>query len=451
MATEQNAYLVLNLRKGASEGEIKAAYIEMVKRYDPEKHTDRFMQIQSAYERLTDVKKRAKEDLLVYNYQQGEFHFSDDEKVARSLEEAVAIIREKDAVARQNPTDPSARQALVSAYMNHSFLNCQKKLWQEAINDWNAVLQIDPTHQRAKSNLIFANSYLGYYYALHDLLDESIVRWEAALQMDPDNLSVLHNLAIAATKSNNNDKAARYWAETLKRWKTLLDKNPGDEYLRSLVIEAHRFLGDRALDKPQVAIPSPTSSSAVSTSPQVASTSDSVVSVGAAESFREVLKYNPGDFEARFSLASTLMNEGKFAESIEELKKLQVEHPKNLDIMNLLGWAYLNSAQIELAFSTWRRAMAQDPRNHTIKDSMARARLAVGKKLKEGGQFTPALVHFRELQKLMPNTWEVHYEIAEIMMKKGDKRTALVEFQKVLELDPKNKLARKAINDLKLR
>jgi Flp pilus assembly protein TadD len=172
---------------------------------------------------------------------------------------------------------------------------------------------------------------------------------------------------------------------------------------------------------------------------------------GAADSFREVLKYNPGDFEARFSLASTLMNEGKFTDSIEELKKLQVEHPKNLDIMNLLGWAYLNSAQIEIAFSTWRRAMAQDPRNHTVKDSMARARLAVGKRLKEGGQFTPALVHFRELQKLMPNTWEVHYEIAEIMMKKGDKRTALVEFQKVLELDPKNKLARKAINDLKLR
>jgi Flp pilus assembly protein TadD len=171
----------------------------------------------------------------------------------------------------------------------------------------------------------------------------------------------------------------------------------------------------------------------------------------AVESYREVLKYSPSDFEARFNLASTLMNESKFPEAIEELKKLQVDHPKNLDIMNLLGWAYLNSAQIEMAFSTWRRAMAQDPRNFTVKDSMARARLAVGKKLKEGGQFTPALVHFRELQKLMPNTWEVHFEIAEIMMKKGDKRTALVEFQKVLDLDPKNKLARKAINDLKMR
>lgn len=448
MATEQNAYLVLNLRKGASEAEVKQAYIEQVKRYDPEKHTERFMQIQSAYEKLTDVKRRAKEDLLVYNYQQGEFNFLDEEKQGMSLEDSSAALMEADKAARANPADGAARQALITAYMRHSFINCQKKQWQEATKSWSAVLQIDATHQRAKSNLIFANVYLGYYYALHDLLDESITRWEEALQMDPDNGQVIHNLAIASTKNNDTERAAKYWSETLRRWKSLLDKSPGDEYLRSLVIEAHRFLGDRAIDQ---VVNQGGSSSIPPAVPGSVTGSPQTLGQAAVESYREVLKYSPSDFEARFNLASALMNESKFPEAIEELKKLQVDHPKNLDIMNLLGWAYLNSAQIEMAFSTWRRAMAQDPRNFTVKDSMARARLAVGKKLKEGGQFTPALVHFRELQKLMPNTWEVHFEIAEIMMKKGDKRTALVEFQKVLDLDPKNKLARKAINDLKMR
>jgi Flp pilus assembly protein TadD len=75
----------------------------------------------------------------------------------------------------------------------------------------------------------------------------------------------------------------------------------------------------------------------------------------------------------------------------------------------------------------------------------------VGKKLKEGGLYTQALVHFKELQKLMPNAWELHYEIAETLMRKGDRRSALAEFQRVLELDPKNKLAKKAISDIKLR
>ena len=72
---EQNAYAVLNLRKGATEQEIKHAYVELVKRYDPEKHTERFMVIQNAYERLRDPEKRAKEDVFTYNYVKGEFMF----------------------------------------------------------------------------------------------------------------------------------------------------------------------------------------------------------------------------------------------------------------------------------------------------------------------------------------------------------------------------------------
>jgi tetratricopeptide (TPR) repeat protein len=104
-----------------------------------------------------------------------------------------------------------------------------------------------------------------------------------------------------------------------------------------------------------------------------------------------------------------------------------------------------------MAFNTWRRALAQDPKNASIRDSITRARLAVGKKLKEGGHFTQALVHFKELLKLMPKAWEVHYEIADTLLRKGDRRAALTEFQKVLELDPKNKLAKKAISEIRLR
>src|SRR5262249_34569280 len=125
--------------------------------------------------------------------------------------------------------------------------------------------------------------------------------------------------------------------------------------------------------------------------------------------------------------------------------------PKNLDIMNLLGWAYLNAGKFEMAFNTWRRALVMDPKNATIKDSMMRARLAVGKKLKEGGHYTQALVHFKELQKMLPNQWELHFEIGDTLMRKGDRRSALIEFQRVLELDPKNKLAKKAISDIRLR
>jgi hypothetical protein len=51
----------------------------------------------------------------------------------------------------------------------------------------------------------------------------------------------------------------------------------------------------------------------------------------------------------------------------------------------------------------------------------------------------------------LPNQWEIHYEIADCLLRKGDRRNALTEFQKVLDLDPKNKLAKKAISDIRLR
>ena len=71
-----------------------------------------------------------------------------------------------------------------------------------------------------------------------------------------------------------------------------------------------------------------------------------------------------------------------------------------------------------MAFNTWRRGMVVDPKNYTIRDSITRARLAVGKKLKEGGLYTQALVHFKELQKMMPKAWELHFEIADTLLQK---------------------------------
>ena len=76
MATERNPYAVLNLQNGAPDQEIKKAYFEMVKRYDPEKHTEQFIIIQNAYKRLRDNESRAREDIYIYNHLKGEFTLS---------------------------------------------------------------------------------------------------------------------------------------------------------------------------------------------------------------------------------------------------------------------------------------------------------------------------------------------------------------------------------------
>lgn len=427
---QQNAYTILGLRKGASEKEIKAAYVELVKRYDPEKHTERFMLIQGAYEKLRDQKKRAKEDVFTYNYARGEFSYTSEERSEEdSLPDVIGRIRQLEEQLKQDPSNPSAKPALIANYMKRSYRHTHKKLWMEAIKDWVNVLRLDSTHQRAKNNLLFSYVFLGYHYALHDLMEDAISLWEKSLQMDPNNVDVIHNLALASDKLGNEEKSKRYWTETLKRWKAQLDRNPGDEYLKTSIIEAHKHAGDKALE-----------------SMPTAETKQQAV-----EQYKEILKINPNDFEAQFNVASSLMENKKYDEAIETLRKLQVQHPKNLDILNLLGWAHLNAGKLELAFNYWRRGISMDPKNPVIKESMMRARLAVGKKLKESGHYVQALVHFKELQKLIPNQWELHFEIGDTLMRQGDRRNALVEFQRVLDLDPKNKYARKAISEIRMR
>ena len=125
--SEQNAYSILNVRKGCTEHEIKLAYVELVKRYDPEKHTERFMIIQSAYERLRDPKKRAKEDVFTFNFPKGEFQFLPEEKDAEPLPDVNARVRDLEEKAQQNPGDTAVRTPLIASYMKRSYKNAQKK------------------------------------------------------------------------------------------------------------------------------------------------------------------------------------------------------------------------------------------------------------------------------------------------------------------------------------
>lgn len=426
---EQNAYAVLNIRKGSTEKDIKQAHNELVKKFNPETQPERFMVIQKAYERLMDPEQRAKEDAFTYNYIESEFNWADDEKVEEPEAEIEGRIQKlQESISRGNQ-DPESRQQLIHALQRLSYQHAQKKQWTEAIGNWLTLLKLDQTHQRAKNNLMSAYRHLGYYYALHDLNDEAVRMWENVLKMDPDSTETVHNLALAADKLEDQQRSQRYWTETIKRWKEQLDQDPGNSYMQQCLVEVHRHHGGKALERVQT--------------PETKEE--------AIESYRSVLRINPDDFDAQYNLAAAQMEERKFEDAIQLLKKLQMEHPRNLDIVNQLGWAYLNSGKFELAFNTWRRGMATDPQAYGIRDSVTRARMAVGKRLKENGHYTQALVHFKELIKLMPDAWEVYLEIADTMMRKGDKRTALVAFQKVLEYDPKNKQAKRAISDIRMR
>ncbi len=427
MTRDKSSYEVLNVSKGSTEDEIKRAYVELVKKFDPEHHVEQFMIIKNAYERLRDPKKRAHEDLFTFNPVKGEFVFNEDEKNDTSIAELQGKIKELETKVRNSVTGSEVKNELITAYMQRSYKKVKRKLWAEAITDWQSILNIDGTHHRARHNLIYAYIFLGYSYAIHGLYDEALELWEHALQMNPDNSALLQNMALAYELSGKKDKARMYWKEVVDRWRKELDRKPDDEYLKTLIIEVHKHYGG------------------------IAVSGEAKDKESALTQYREILKIKPDDYDAHYQIAATLMEEQKWDEAIQELHNLLKMDSKNVDVLNMLGWALLNAGQVDAAFGAWKKSLHMDPKNNTTRDNLIRAHLSLGKKLRENGLFTHALVHFKALLKYLPRSPEVHFEIGSTYVMKGDIPSAYQEFNNVLKIDPRNKLAKKAISELKLK
>jgi tetratricopeptide (TPR) repeat protein len=431
--SKENAYSILNVRKGADDAQIKSSYLSLVKRYDPERHTDRFMVIQKAYEQLADPVKRAREDILTYNPAKGRWDFLPGEKTELPESDIDERIAQLEKALGDGQGSEEQYQELALALMQKSAVCIRRRLLQEAIKYWERILKFDPTHQRAKNNLIFAYSYLAYSYADNELAEDAIDLWIKASVMNPDDDDILHNVALACESVGRKEESERYWAETLRRWKARLDRDPDDSYTRSCILEVHRHHGGKSLRQ----APAPEGEAAPHRS---------------VESYKEILKIDPDDFEAQYQLAADRMEQHEFAEAAELLKKMLKKYTRNVEVMNVLGWALLNSGQIDAGFHMWRLSLKIDPKSSATRDSIMRAHLELGKKCRDQGQYNSALKHFKSLLKLLgPRNPEVHFEIATTYYLKGDKRSAYVAYQTVLKLDPRNQAAKRALQDMRLR
>ncbi len=471
---ESNAYATLGLNKGASDKDVKNAYVSLVKKFDPEKHTERFMVIQKAYDRLRDTKLRAREDVFTFNLARGEFLFQDDERFTGEGEPDEVPISKARVAYHDNPMDEEKKRDFCRLLFQRAHHAIQRRKLNDAIRDWTEILEIEPSNIRARHNLELASASLGVSYALHGLHDESIELFEQALKLNPDNTDVIHNLALVCEKGESWEKAAKYWGEVVQRWRARLDEEPENEYLRFCVIEALNHYGEytdfeeakkNALDaarEPAGSTRQPERESLSTAKGRARHALSQVrgsktvekrhsISSKSLERFREIVNLNPEDFETHYQLCNKLMEDQQFGEACKELRSLAKKHPKNTEVLNLMGWALLNSGDKEEAFQCWKRSLVIDPKNPATREQLVRAHLIMGKSFRSKGLFTPALVHFKQLLTLMPKSPEVHLEIAATYDMKGDVRSAGHEYNQVLALDPKNKVARKALNDLRMR
>lgn len=469
--------------------EIKQAYVVLVKKYDPEVHTDRFMVIQKAFESLKDPEQRAKEDILTFNFVRGDYSYSKEEQVEvpdAKLNQAVQTLE-----SRRNPDGtfpPEIFPKVLTAYLIRARKNVEKKLLKEAMDDWMLVLGLEPTHQRAKTNLLMALIKLGYSYANHTLYDEAIELWDKAATMDPDHHLVIHNLAIACEMAGRHAEADKYWEETLRRWNAMLEKNPDDVYWKNCIIEAHRHQNElveakkteESLEKRKAeqrnnaasgtdTAPGATSESAppapkatpppprtvaqpsIDRSPK-ATPSASAPSPAQDElaRCREIIKLSPDDFDANMRAGNILLERKNWKEAETHFWEMRKKFPKNVELIHSLGWSQMNSGDVDKALKTWNDGLRIDRKNHAIREALTKAHLLMGRGLRDKSLFINSLVHFKKLTQLMPNSDELHYELGRTYQLKGDINSAYGEYKKVMKLNPKHKEARKGLSELRM-
>ena len=69
----EDPYKVLGIDRRASTAEVKKAYFNLVKRYSPETHAERFKEVRRAYDRLKTRERRQETDVFLYNDPYGDF------------------------------------------------------------------------------------------------------------------------------------------------------------------------------------------------------------------------------------------------------------------------------------------------------------------------------------------------------------------------------------------
>ena len=134
----------------------------------------------------------------------------------------------------------------------------------------------------------------------------------------------------------------------------------------------------------------------------------------------------------------------EFGRAIDVLKPALRWHPEDVDLMNQLGQAYLNSGQPELALEVLRRATAVGTNNIMAFIHLSQCWLDLGRN-------DEALAAAGRAVGLGPDLPQTHLARATVLRERGEHQSALLEFEAAARCDPTNPLIPMETGDVLLR
>jgi arylsulfatase A-like enzyme/Tfp pilus assembly protein PilF len=131
-------------------------------------------------------------------------------------------------------------------------------------------------------------------------------------------------------------------------------------------------------------------------------------------------------------------DENEIAAAMGLLDEVLKEDPKVIDAWFALGMMSARRGRHEDAIGYYKHALALKSDDEEAVINMAHAYRALGRD-------NEALVGFRRFLELDPKNAQVHYEIAQILIDRGELATAATELQAALAVEPKMAAARNAL------
>ncbi len=142
----------------------------------------------------------------------------------------------------------------------------------------------------------------------------------------------------------------------------------------------------------------------------------------AIANFKEALRIDPHNDEARISLAKVLVQDGQFSDAVSYLSDYTHHRPSDAEGFHLLGTAYTGLAQLPKAVEALERARHLKPDDFQI-------RYDLGSALAKTGKVSEAIEQLTAAEKINSHSADVHYQLALQFRKQGNETRSKQEMQ----------------------
>ncbi len=412
----RSPYQILKVTRWAKDEEIKASYFNLVKQYNPEYFPDEFIEIRTAYDILKDPSLRATTDVENFAAAPPFYHtdYPDFPQQTLSLfklnQEIKTLCGEKEPEKLEGETQKQVLHFMRGIALYHA----AHEKWDEARETWQRILKMDPDDSESRMNLARIYWHEAFKAALNEQYDESEQLFTQVAENGLKNSTLYINLALSCERQGKKEEAEEYWKNVLNHYKQELKEDPDSKYLQSLLVAVHKYTGGKYLEGGQ------------------GGQSGYGSKAGSAK-----------------ELGYACIQKGNWKQAVEALEQALRENEDDVDVLCQLGWAYLNTNQHNRAFHMWNLALKKAPGRSQVIDHLVRGYTIFGKRLKEQRIFNQALVQFKNALKHDPENVELRLHLADTFFQMRNFSAALQEYQRVLDIEPRNKGARQGVRESK--